>query len=648
MFLNKEFLRLYEELSSINGNINTHDSMSYLDEAFNNEEVYGEAAKTIPGLLRYFVAHIETLASVIERGRILVSTGESKKASDGKSNGKKLPFVSFSHQLFSHAYRRGSSWKYGIVVDQKRLEQKVQTLSNTNIEDNYVHENKSSRVFGAAKLSDGSEIIMTSYGQFEMDLDDSKRKALGDISKTGYYDKVKDSFNTRLAAEQEKYTDNHAKSLTAESFYCTEVPEVIKRYLKIDVDVLEGFLLVDRRQATGVRFTDVCSDVPGLFDYLQEHTTLNEGELRVWLPKGEKYLDVSGCIVGVVLPSNYKENNLDDSHNNADDVVWLRKLIKEKGLTMYVYKSNDEANIPSIDTSTKLAYKQQKQPLVSYFHNITRSREAAVDFIINEILPYQKIYKGYEQAYCSAVAKHTTSAIRDLLYMPPDYKYGYKAFLKAILEHDITEKDIMAIRKTGKPLQPAHKAFEEKTISKEAVQAFVKQLIIDFPMFSNNLRRAYNKWFVANTNALRLEGQDSIVPEEISWNSFIETCTQEFNYTSRDLSLIASGNQDAPDRRPIKELFKLATGPNPAAVKKFIKCLAKFSVDSSISFLSETYRRYIGYLAVDSSSTKVKTDPTFGYGAWLDKITDQDGPIKLTKEEVLAYFKECQLAAQNK
>ena len=637
MFLNEDFLRFYEELSKINNPLTEGN--------FDNEEIYGEAAKTIPGLLRYFVAHIETLGAVIERERILASTGESKKASDGMINGKKLPFVSFSHQLFSHAYRIGSSWKYGIVVDQNKLEQKVQTLSNTNIEDNYVHENKSSKVFGAAKLSNGSEVIMTSYGQFEINLDDTKRKALGDLQNTGYYEKVKDSFNTRLAAEQAKYEDNHAKSVTAESFYCTEVPEVIKRYLKTDVEVLEGFLLVDRRQATGVKFTDICSDIPGLFDYLQNHTTLNEGELRVWLPKGEKYLDISGCIVGVVLPSNYKENNLDDETNKATDVVWLRKLIKEKDLTIYVYKSNDTANIPSIDTSNKLDYKQQRQSLVSYFHQITSSREAAVEFIANEILPYQKLYKGYEQAYGSAVAKHTTIAVRDLLYLSPEspeYKYGYQAFLKAILEHDITEKDIMAIRKTGQPLKPAYKAFEENTSSKEAVQVFVKQLIMDFPNFSHNLRRAYNKWFVANTNALRLEGQDNIIPEEVSWKSFAELCLQKFNYTVRDLSLLAAGEQETPNRKPIKELFKLAIGPDATAVKKFIKRIANYSAEQ---FLNTSYERYLGYFSIDSSSNKLRTDSVYGYKSWLEKVTDPNGPVKLTKEELLAYFKECRAAA---
>ena len=119
MILNEEFLAIYEKLSELNNDV--------IEEAFDNEEVYGEAAKTIPGLLRYFVDKLDTLADVIERGRILASTGESK-TSDASSRGKKLPFVSFSHQLFSHAYRRGSVWKYGIVVDQKKLEQKVDTL----------------------------------------------------------------------------------------------------------------------------------------------------------------------------------------------------------------------------------------------------------------------------------------------------------------------------------------------------------------------------------------------------------------------------------------------------------------------------------------------------------------------------------------
>ena len=181
------FMELYEELSEINssryisskhlleafsdtpkqmqqvtGGHKWPDSsmINTVEEAFDNEEVYGEAAKTIPGLLRYFVADINVMADIIERGRILASAGESKSADPGKTYGKKLPFVSFSHQLFSHAYRRNSVWKYGVVLDQNKLEQKIQTMLGTDIEDNFVHKNRNSNVFGAAKLANGAEIII--------------------------------------------------------------------------------------------------------------------------------------------------------------------------------------------------------------------------------------------------------------------------------------------------------------------------------------------------------------------------------------------------------------------------------------------------------------------------------------------------------
>lgn len=629
MLLNEEFLRIYEELSEINDNLN--------ESNFDNEEVYGEAAKTIPGLLRYFVAHIETLAAVIERERILASNDESKKPSNDKINGKKLPFVSFSHQLFSHAYRRGSSWKYGVVVDQKKLEQKVETLVNTNIEDNYVHENKSSRVFGAARLANGAEMIMTSYGQFEIDLDDSKRKVLGDIPKTGYYEKVKASFNTRLKAEQAKYADGHAKSVTAESFSCTESPEVIQKYLKTDVDVLEGFLLIDRRQATGVRFTDVCSDVPGLFDYLHDHTTLNEGELRVWLPKGEKYLDISGCIVGIVLPSNYKENNLDDEQNTAPDVVWLRKLIKEKDLTVYVYQSKEESNIPDIDLSRKWTRTLEKPSIMEYFHKITSSKEAIINFINNEMMRYSSYLlssssNSFHQMYVYAVAKNTTS---DQLDIRISELYNYNAFLKAINEYGFNLKDVAAICRTGQPLPNATEVFEKITSSPEEVQKFLQQISQEFP--GQNLWNAYCHWFVANTNAKN--ANNILEPENIRYNKFIGLCKQKYNYTDRDLTILSKGQPLTAERDNIKNLFKAKTA-SKKAVLEFVKVLAVEASKRSEPKLSHEYILYMGKNASDIGAPALRKDQQYNYQAWLNKITDPNGPIKLTREEVLNYFNE--------
>jgi hypothetical protein len=629
MFLNEEFLRIYEELSDINDNLN--------ESNFDNEEVYGEAAKTIPGLLRYFVAHIETLAAVIERERILASNGESKKPSNDKINGKKLPFVSFSHQLFSHAYRRGSSWKYGVVVDQKKLEQKVETLVNTNIEDNYVHENKSSRVFGATRLANGAEIIMTSYGQFEIDLDDSKRKVLGDIPKTGYYEKVKASFNTRLKAEQAKYADGHAKSVTAESFSCTESPEVIQKYLKTDVDVLEGFLLIDRRQATGVRFTDVCSDVPGLFDYLHDHTTLNEGELRVWLPKGEKYLDISGCIIGIVLPSNYKENNYDNEQNTAPDVMWLRKLVKEQDLTIYVYQSKEESNIPNIDLSKKQVRTLKRPSIMEYFHKITSSREAVIDFIWNELTKY-KVDHDHSSAYNKVMASKTSVA--SMLDVLQNTKYNYPAFLEAISEYGLTKKDIKSIYQTGQPLPDAKSIFGVKTADAEAVIKFLQHLAQQYP--NKILCNAYTAWFAANTNATMLN-TNKLVPEEADWRHFMDTCKQRFNYSMFDLSKLSRGEITSVNREPIKTLFKKAAKTNKKTTLAFIK---NFANEFATYSLAGAYRAYMGKYAVDTNALSIN-NTNYSYQLWLEKVTDSEGPIKLTKEEVLNYFNEYKAEATN-
>jgi hypothetical protein len=147
-------------------------------------------------------------------------------------------------------------------------------------------------------------------------------------------------------------------------------------------------------------------------------------------------------------------------------------------------------------------------------------------------------------------------------------------------------------------------------------------------------------FFINNTNATKMStGTAAISPESVGWNSFTEYCKQTFNYSIKDLVAFNKGQQVTLERMPIKELFKKATA-NKKAVLKYIKLFAEEVSESDYAELSQAYKLYMGKRAVDSSYNKLGQNSEFSYSAWLTKITDPNGPIKLTKEEVLRYFNE--------
>ena len=142
------------------------------------------------------------------------------------------------------------------------------------------------------------------------------------------------------------------------------------------------------------------------------------------------------------MPSNYKENNYDNLENTAPDVIWLRKLVKEKDLTIYVYQSKEESNIPSIDLSKKHSKTLERPSIMSYFYKITSSKEAVIEFIKNELTKFKFNINNYGLMYASALAKSTTTThVNDIV----DSAYNYRAFLNAIQEYGLSAKDVAAI-----------------------------------------------------------------------------------------------------------------------------------------------------------------------------------------------------------
>lgn len=625
-------------LKIINGHSWANTSEEQLAEAFGDEGsevIYGEASKTIPGIVRYFVPDINTLGKILGRNRIKVSTEEETDPDTrrGTKQFAKFPYVSFSHQLFSHAYRAPSKWKFGVALDQSKLEKAAQRIQGTRIKDNFVHDGHNMRMYGAARCSDGTDLIISNFGHFAINLSDDQRE-MSSVEKTDFYNLITKVFNDHLDALRQKHPDN--------LYSCTEDTEEITKFvsnrLDLSSEIIEGYLLRPfcRLASVGLPYVDLCAEVPGLREFLQNNTPLNEGELRIWMPKNcPEYLDISGCIVGIVLPSNYKEDYLDNEMNTSPDALWLRKLVKEKDLTLYVYTSKDESNMPNIDLSKKRSHTLARPSIAEYFHKITSSKEAAINFIHNELPKYcppSMAIRGLDlfSLYSRAVAKMTTTTATTDVYSMESYNYA--AFKNALLEFALTEKDIINIYYTGESLPNALEVYKEKTKDLNSITEFLKLLNKEYP--NKALIHAYAYWFTHNTNATMTSGK--YTPNKVSWASFLDYCRQKYNFTASDLTSISRG-REAESRESINSLFKKAAGTSKNVTLKFIKLFAATTQPA----LSQCYNAYMGKHAIDTSSMRLSKDTQYNYTAWLTAVTDPNGPVKLTKEEISAYFKEC-------
>jgi 8-oxo-dGTP pyrophosphatase MutT (NUDIX family) len=408
-----------------------------LDEAFDNEDVYGEAARTVPGVLRYFVPDIQTLNIILKSGQIKAS--KIKEADPNTLRGtkqrKRRPFVSFSHQLFSHAYR-SSRWKFGVTVNEEKLKKSTTELDK---HDGFKHDSRTVIVYGAAKLSDGTELLITSFGSFAMNLSDVQRQKLGNLPKTNFYEQVKRIFYELNAKNIEKCSEDL-------NIVCSAITN------QLTADVVEGFVMTGNlRPSVGVKFKLIYDRVAGLHDYLQEHTPLDEGEFRVWLPDNQEFLDISSCITGIVLPSDYVESSFENPDCSDADTKLLRDYVASKGLEIYIYNSESipkarrqRTRGPGNLVGGRWTAPADKPSLEKYFVTITSSRETAVEFI-KSLANSKQARPDYSARYNSKMT--TATLAKNVNEVAKSFSCNYRAFLTAVGNLGITANDVRQIIK---------------------------------------------------------------------------------------------------------------------------------------------------------------------------------------------------------
>ncbi len=391
---------------------NIYNRIDDINEAFDNEQAYGEAARTIPGILRYFTSDLKTLNLILSSCKIkasdrlepdaekLIRTGKR-----GKPVFKERPFVSFSKQLFSHAFRNPRKWRYGVAIDLSRLEAATKHLDKAT---SFEHTGSRTQlcVYGAVRLVNGVEILITSYGTYRISLTDEQLSLLDldkDTYKNSFYDEIKQVFDR----SGKKYYTDLARLKSA-----VNVP--------IEAEIAEGFCTGFENHAVAIDGKKIYKHVPELWEFLHAHTPIDEGEYRVWLEDGQEFLDISSCLCGVVLPSSY------EAENGLDEITRLKKYVGDRNLETYIY---DACKLPwtrkngrsSIAASTKASVED-------FFEQITSSYDAAVEFIKTFSTSVQA-RTDYSAVYNSKVVKATN--LKSSTEVAQNKNYNYRAFLNA-------------------------------------------------------------------------------------------------------------------------------------------------------------------------------------------------------------------------
>ena len=203
-----------------------------------------------------------------------------------------------------------------------------------------------------------------------------------------------------------------------------------------------------------------------------------------------------------------------------------------------------------------------RPPIDQYFSEITNSKEAAEEFIKNNMAAYTK-ERGYTPSTSYYVAMSKATSLANMNVLKLDVEYNYAAFIAAIAKLGITKDAVWYLwdpsprNRPGRPRDPnkatqvknqpidlpnAEEVFIEKTSSLEAVKAFMCELgrYPNQPSLSRERQKyvaTYSKWFVDNTTAKYVghSGFD-IKPESVCWRNFVQTCNEKFNLTARDLT----------------------------------------------------------------------------------------------------------------
>lgn len=353
-----------EQLEKINKEV--YNYVMRLDESWGDgQNLMGEQEVTYPDMLSYCCENPSSLALILESGLIKAAsipetheTDTLHSAGRGRKAFAKYPYVSFSKQLYSHAYRRPNKWSFGLAVSEKALQAKGYDFTDRNHEYN-------SLAFNGIFTTEGpnpSYMAQTSlYGFVE-------------ITKE-IYDLIYKAMREKGQKEREKASDTEILSgkLTKKAAWEVRTKAASEKSMANANSQLKNLKFTSKTAFPGsgtysLRYVVGQSDFSKtdwdtILEYLLNYTYYNEGERRVWCKNGEPGVKFSADdLYGIILPKVIIEDfieagpdseeirealNLSTTQVAALKTIW--NYVDQHDLDLLIHDATDAVHLATLD-----------------------------------------------------------------------------------------------------------------------------------------------------------------------------------------------------------------------------------------------------------------------------------------------------------
>lgn len=338
-----------------------------LSEAFGDGS-HGEQDYTIPGAISYCCESPAKLAMILDSGLIKASavpetheTDIVKSGKRGRPKYKMYNYVSFSNQLYSHAYRRPNKWSFGILLDEAKLASKGYKFTDR---DQTYNSLQFSSIFPSPDGHYMAKTTLFGYVEITKEIFDIIYEALKRKSDS----KGKEfAGNTDRISNKSTLTKERSWDLTSRSVDKTSYRDATTKLTSIPFDTkiaLAGSGVKENQYSVSIsEFSPKDRDL--IMDYLINETYYNEGERRVWCKNGEDgvHFDTSE-LYGIILPKVI-EPVLQDIAEDADDapiaeelvmsdtqydaLEYIYDFVQDNNLEFYIHDAADEYHMAKLD-----------------------------------------------------------------------------------------------------------------------------------------------------------------------------------------------------------------------------------------------------------------------------------------------------------
>lgn len=243
------------------------------------------------GELSYMTDYIDSLLFILDEESIY----RAREAEYNPNTNRKEFYVSMSRNLTSAAQRNPKRWKFGVIVDGDKLSEKYEITPVSYIGTQFTH-------------SDVKVKYVTAYDNNTYVLNLVNWPTIS-IDKNTYDSIVKEIENM---PEQDKV--KHKLIHTGVGSRTINGRKVKEKYL---FNVPKGGLRLNYN-----KYPQICSSIAS-------HTIANEEEERVWITDNNYYIDISGCIKGIIMPHNL-------TMEEEQDFIEVQRVMKKLGISRIV------------------------------------------------------------------------------------------------------------------------------------------------------------------------------------------------------------------------------------------------------------------------------------------------------------------------